>query len=650
MLVKVGNLALPLALGLGLSRSAPSVAARRLRGLLSLPLSMLHEVLLALSGCPGYIIREGERGFELVPGVAEEFLHPAEVALVERICALGWYYRQLDNFVGRVKSQALVLHPALATPSRGEPGSEPEPEPEREPEPEPEASSPPRVYLRAAAMAIDAMLEQYLDSVADAEVQFLEDPALPLSHLQYLLRHDQLVLPAVHALVVDAEERDMRGGVLMGELHRRSLTGVPCVESKMLSLLDATHGLLLHQMSAWMVHGVLDDLSHHEFFVRDAQQDQPSGEFLLAAQSATGISAVPIHEWHSRFSLRVAMLPECIPAAVAEKVLFIGKAMRVLSSSELKTAGHECLITLEEREQFSLALAQLLRDAPIPSAPASPARGPEDTTDPGDAARLDNAAAAGASRVSFNRLELTVTVEGIRASVARHLWQLVVVDSDLLKPLQGMRDYFLLGRGDLFQHFIEDCSALTQARPVRSTEKELNALWKAAATKAGVDDDAEFKRLEVELQMDAGTDMATDGVAGLSPFDAWRRISLSMERCWPLNLLLDEAMASRYNELFPLLFTVKRVQMALHASWRPLCNLQRGLSRAQCVMSSSNLQCSNHCGSRKALLTIRFALCVDTSMRVLVSVWRRHWCRPAARPFPPLNTTNLREVAVVSLC
>jgi|EP01043_Picozoa_sp_COSAG02_P062083 hypothetical protein len=42
---------------------------------------MLHEVLLALAGCPGYVIRQSADGkkFELVPGVAEEFLHPAEV-------------------------------------------------------------------------------------------------------------------------------------------------------------------------------------------------------------------------------------------------------------------------------------------------------------------------------------------------------------------------------------------------------------------------------------------------------------------------------------------------------------------------------------------------------------------------------------------
>jgi gamma-tubulin complex component 4 len=83
--------------------------------------------------------------------------------------------------------------------------------------------------------------------------------------------------------------------------------------------------------------------------------------------------------------------------------------------------------------------------------------------------------------------------------VARQLWQLVVVDSQLLKPLQAMRDYFLLGRGDLYQYFIHDCYErnVTQMRPGNNTEKELNVLYRSAAAKCGVEDDADFGRLRV---------------------------------------------------------------------------------------------------------------------------------------------------------
>jgi hypothetical protein len=55
----------------------------------------------------------------------------------------------------------------------------------------------------------------------------------------------------------------------------------------------------------------------------------------------------------------------------------------------------------------------------------------------------------------------------------------------------------------------------------------------------------------------------------------------------PLELLLNEPMQSRYNELFPLLFTVKRVQMALHASWRPLVQLQNAAMKHRSLLEQS---------------------------------------------------------------
>ena len=71
---------------------------------------MLHEVLVALVGCPGYLIRARPDGYELAPGVAETFLHPAEASLVAQICALGHHFRALEDFVARVKGD-LLLHP-----------------------------------------------------------------------------------------------------------------------------------------------------------------------------------------------------------------------------------------------------------------------------------------------------------------------------------------------------------------------------------------------------------------------------------------------------------------------------------------------------------------------------------------------------------
>ena len=66
---------------------------------------MLHEVLLALVGAPGDVICAQDDGFALAPGVAESFLHPAEVALVEKICALGFHVRRLQDFVSHSQTE-----------------------------------------------------------------------------------------------------------------------------------------------------------------------------------------------------------------------------------------------------------------------------------------------------------------------------------------------------------------------------------------------------------------------------------------------------------------------------------------------------------------------------------------------------------------
>ena len=518
------------------------------------PGTMLHEVLLALMGAPGYVIREGTDCFELNPGVAESFLHPSEVALVAKISGLGYHYKALERYTQSVLVGMLSF----------------EPQPEAEPS-SPAAPPPTRIYTRAVAAAVDELLQLYCDAVADAESEFLEDHALPLTHLQYLLRDQAVSLPAVHALVQRIESRGLRGGKIIDEVQKSSFSGVPAIEAATARILSSAHELLLNHMIGWMVHGDISELSHHEFFVKDALLDR------ARQGSQVGANSEPIHEWHNRFSLRLDMLPGCIPLAVAEKIVFIGKAMRVLSQRSQ-------LVSLDDKRQFTASLGALLRDS---DAGIGDSNNSDDGGAGGEAARqsegkADAAVAAPATvatrRISFKPIELSCTISALRGTAAKLLWQLVVQDSNLLKPLHAMRDYYLLAKGDFFQYFIQECLEKNllgqQPRPAGSgnLSAELKKLWQVAATNSGVEEDDDFQRLSVELRTPAKASADVGGAASSS--DTWRQLSLSMEPAWPLDFLLSEPMQSRYNELFPLLFTVKRVQMALHAVWMPLVQVR----------------------------------------------------------------------------
>jgi len=63
------------------------------------------------------------------------------------------------------------------------------------------------------------------------------------------------------------------------------------------------------------------------------------------------------NEWNISYTLRISMLPHCyISQTLANKILFIGKAIRVLQSKRTK---QEDRIPLEELQAFSEAIMKM---------------------------------------------------------------------------------------------------------------------------------------------------------------------------------------------------------------------------------------------------------------------------------------------------
>lgn len=58
---------------------------------------MLHELLFALLGKSGNIIIEKEDSFVLDPRIS--FLSPAEKEIINSLCCLGYYYKNLESFL-----------------------------------------------------------------------------------------------------------------------------------------------------------------------------------------------------------------------------------------------------------------------------------------------------------------------------------------------------------------------------------------------------------------------------------------------------------------------------------------------------------------------------------------------------------------------
>ena len=88
-----------------------------------------------------------------------------------------------------------------------------------------------------------------------------------------------------------------------------------------------------------MVHGLLDD-KHKDFFIQRTPQVQDTDmnstpahsaseatQTLLPDQAAEDSNAA---EWHQGFQVSMQALPPSISVSIAEDILFVGKAVRVL--------------------------------------------------------------------------------------------------------------------------------------------------------------------------------------------------------------------------------------------------------------------------------------------------------------------------------
>lgn len=425
---------------------------------------MLHEILLALVGHTGDIIirkrypdTRSVCGFHVAPDIS--FLSRSEKEATNQTCNIGFYYCLIDAFV---TSNLRLGVTSLGGVSAG-----------------PDVDNEVGLYVRALSVGLAEVLAKYRASVLQLEQEILASPVnYPLSKLHYHLRDYFVILPPLSALVQQITSSKqgpgtgLHGGHLLNLIYKKSLTGIDAVRVTFKRLLFHCHKVLFNQVSSWLVHGLITD-PFQEFFVQrikgnssgitpDAKGEDEEGEGQTVAVHAL----LTAHDWNSQYNLRLSMLPTAyIPVSVANKILFIGRAVCILQHPSV--SGHG-LLPHGEGVEFAKALHKL-----------------RETQD-------------------FDLMKVELEVNRIRAKVSRYLWELVVKKSKLQAHVKALKDFFLLGRGEFFQCFLDEAETMMSRPPGPRAARDINnGPFQNAATKLGVDESEYFKRLS--FQMDQST-------------------------------------------------------------------------------------------------------------------------------------------------
>ncbi|CAN1801933.1 Gamma-tubulin complex component 4 [Linum perenne] len=552
---------------------------------------MLHELLLALLGYTGDLVVDerdqqsslgfnfspdssicDNRPFKLAPDLS--FLHPSDRDLVERIIALGFYYRELDRFASQSRNLSCVRS-SFASPVA-----------------ELSNNATESVYRRAIANGIVEILSIYRSAVLHIEQKLLSEtvPILAtltqgLNKVVTTLTPIAMLLPPLHELVLEIERENVRGGQLLTLLHKRCHCGVPELQTCIQRLLWHGHQVMYNQLASWMVYGILQD-HHGEFFIRRLERkDESHGSSDYGTSERyrrLSTDDASLTDWHSGFDTCLDMLPSYIPTSIADSILFAGKAIRILRNPSpaflfKDPLDNQLMIKGDQKVQAYMGQYPIQKEPFVTTGHIG-----EELLPHSEADKIEIMLKDLKDSSEFHKRLFESAVGSIRAVAASHLWQLVVVRADLNGHLKALKDYFLLAKGDFFQCFLEEGRHLMRLPPRQSTaEADLMVPFQLASMKTIGEEDRYFSRVSLRFPqsrmasfgtstksfIDASSSSALSSTSSEMSLNGWDGIALEYTVEWPLQLFFTQEVLSDYLKIFQYLLRLKRTQMELDKSW-----------------------------------------------------------------------------------
>ncbi|XP_072942536.1 gamma-tubulin complex component 4 [Epargyreus clarus] len=414
------------------------------------------------------------------------------------------------------------------------------------------------LYGQALSEGMSEVLQSYKKTLVEVEGLVIGNQNYTLSFVYSYVEKYQGLFNVLNRIIVTIKERRLSGCQILSLIHQYILSGNEMVHEAILKIFSCINLVFINQLCTWLLYGELRD-PYEEFFILKAKKSDTSDTYISTPSTGNTcdkslVSTLQHTPLDCGYNLNPNMIPHFIPLSLAQEILFIGKTVILFGFDPKKLKKTNCftlsrpLLSLQKIDNDSRRFTIWEEKESEFHEKLQNLKKPE----------------------VFEVCNLRAVVREIKECVTKHLWTVAVEEAQLLHELKLMKDFYLLGRGELFLELLRLTSPILDRPTSRTSTRDMNHAFQLAARAVFLSNSSDIEKFSFELpyvkpNVSANSSVEDDSSAVA---DGWSSIILKYDFKWPLHLLFAPEVLARYNDMFRLLLRIKKTQHDLHALWK----------------------------------------------------------------------------------
>jgi len=323
-------------------------------------------------------------------------------------------------------------------------------------------------FLMPICLTIKNFLNEYESTINEIESIFYNNLNLTVQYIFSRLNSYSYKFDKIFDFLQVIINENYKGGDLLNLIFNFSINGDSEIKSIFVDIFVNCNKILLNYITSWIING---SLATPEFFILSTNSIINQKSFLKASENMNinvnnnmqinhylnnnenyflkefENSKLELESWNTNFYVEYSNIPTYFPQSLAEDILFIGKAIKVLNSKINNKIDNR--ISNKDISIFYSSLQKL-------------------------------------NEVIFNKEEnginiinielLTKILNLIKSATGKYLWRLIIQQNNFMKCLNAIKDIYLTFSGEFYYNFINKIKILLNLPFDKRIENEINEI------------------------------------------------------------------------------------------------------------------------------------------------------------------------------